>query len=127
MLHIVLDRFAKHTIENKIHKIELLHGEHDAVDLTAHLHQHAGRDLLRAADPLDCLVIFHDADLRQLDAHLLPDQSGERCGCVAGADAANLPKRVQLQGVQFVIILDPHCSLSSPSSSQIIDGGLDLI
>ena len=58
------------------------------------LHKHPGSDLLRAANPLNRLVVTHDTHLGQGNAHLPTQHLGQCCGSVAGADAANLPLKM---------------------------------
>ena len=60
---IIFDLSAQHILQNQIHKIQLLHRKHDAVDLAAQLHQHANDDQAKAdQDPAMWVIIEDDED-----------------------------------------------------------------
>ena len=71
---VILNALSQHTLQHQIDKFQLLYGEHDPIHLPAHLDQYACCDLLGASDPLNGLVVPHDAHLRHLNPYLLPNQ-----------------------------------------------------
>ena len=111
--------------QHQIDKLYLMHREHDPIHFASHAHYNAGRNYLRAADPVNGLVVAHDSDLRHVDTHLAPQHAGQCGSCVSRADAPDLPDGVQFQNIQLIKIFQDNSPVLS--IRQVVHSRLHLI